>query len=418
MLDVFELIQQLCPDGVEYRRLGDIGVFQNGKGISKSDLLDNGDIPVVHYGQIYTTYTHAFRETVSFVDKRTAVSVKAHHGDVVVCLTDTADLGFVGKAVAQICGVDVGISGDAGVLHLNPTQVDARYLSYVMATECFQVQKEKCKRGTTVMHLNVPMWKKIRVPVPPLSVQEEIVRILDTFDIYCNDMTAGLAGELEMRRKQFQYWREKLLTFDDSVERKTLGEVGVLIKGMSGVSSKWQDSGNCRFIDYKNVYDHRTVDVTDLPFATVKNRDRQTVLQFGDVLFTSASEVVDECAIASVIRDNIVDGIFLDDHLFGLRLDDWSKIDPVFLNYYCQTSFFRSSVCRVVRGVTRFYVGLNDFKKICIPLPSLSFQQEIVRILDTFQELERELERELELRKKQFEYYRDRLLTFPEKAVN
>lgn len=189
--------------------LGDLGQFQNGHGISKSELMDEGPVPVIHYGQIYTMYNHAVLKTVSFAGTQTAVSVKAHHGDVVVCLTDTADLGFVGKAVAQVSGVDVGVSGDAGVLHLNPEEVDASYLAYVMETQRFQVQKEKCKRGTTVMHLNIPMWKKIRVPVPPLAVQLEIVHILDVF----MELERELERELELRVKQFEYYRDRLLVF-------------------------------------------------------------------------------------------------------------------------------------------------------------------------------------------------------------
>lgn len=191
--------------------LGDLGQFQNGHGISKSELMDEGPVPVIHYGQIYTMYNHAVLKTVSFAGTQTAVSVKAHHGDVVVCLTETADLGFVGKAVAQVSGVDVGVSGDAGVLHLNPDEVDASYLAYVMETQRFQVQKERCKRGTTVMHLNIPLWKKIRVPVPPLAVQLEIVHILDVF----MELERELERELELRVKQFEYYRDHLLVFPE-----------------------------------------------------------------------------------------------------------------------------------------------------------------------------------------------------------
>lgn len=191
--------------------LGDLGQFQNGHGISKSELMDEGPVPVIHYGQIYTMYNHAVLKTVSFAGTQTAVSVKAHHGDVVVCLTETADLGFVGKAVAQVSGVDVGVSGDAGVLHLNSEEVDASYLAYVMETQKFQVQKEKCKRGTTVMHLNIPMWKKIRVPIPSLAVQLEIVRILDVF----MELERELERELELRVKQFEYYRDHLLVFPE-----------------------------------------------------------------------------------------------------------------------------------------------------------------------------------------------------------
>lgn len=103
------------------------------------------------------------------------------------------------------------------------------------------------------------------------------------------------------------------------VEWKPLGEISTQISGMSGVSNKWASSGNCRFIDYLNAYKHIKIDIHQLPFATVKKLN-QTELRQGDILFTSASETPDECAISSVIEDKISSGIFLDDHLFGIRI--------------------------------------------------------------------------------------------------
>lgn len=195
------------------------------------------------------------------------------------------------------------------------------------------------------------------------------------------------------------------------VEYKSFDEISMRLRGMSGVSKKWYGSGNCRFIEYKNAYDNLKIDVHQLPFATVKKLDTQIVLKQGDILFTSASETPNECAISSVIEDSIENGIFLDDHLFGIRLRE-KNINPIYLNYYCHTNEFRKKVYRTVRGVTRFYVSLPDFMKIDIPIPPLPVQEEIVRILDNFTELTAELTTELTARKKQYEYYRDALLTF------
>ena len=408
--NIFELIQQLCPDGVEYRQTDELFALRNGYTPSKSNdsYWSNGTVPWFRLDDI------AVNGRLLSVSQR-YVSSDAVKGDL-----------FPAETIIVSTSATIG----EHALILVPFLVNQRFTCLSLKEEykgvcdirfLFHVTflfsafcKSHCHRGN-MLSVDMNAFRSFRWPLPPLPVQQEIVRILDTFDTYRNDVTAGLAGELAMRRKQFQYWQEKLLSFDDSVPRKALGEVGVLIKGMSSVTSKWCDTGNCRFIDYKNVYDHRFVDVSDLPLATVKNKERQTVLQVGDVLFTSASEVVDECAISSVVRDDISPNVLLDDHLFGIRLCDQTVLDPVFLNYYCQTEFFRASVRRVVRGVTRFYVGLKDFERIAIPIPPLVVQQEIVRVLDVFVELERELERELELRAKQFEYYRDHLLAFPEK---
>ncbi len=198
------------------------------------------------------------------------------------------------------------------------------------------------------------------------------------------------------------------------VEYKTLGEIGFPLSGMSAVSNKWADNGNCQFIDYMNVYKHIKVDVNNLPYATVKDTTKQTILKKGDVLFTSASEIPNECALSSVIEDDIRDGIFMDDHLFGLRINEQYQDNIIigYLKYIFRSDYFRKQVIPSVRGVTRFYIAKPAFMKISIPLPPLPIQEEIARILDKFTSLEAELEAELEARKQQYEYYRNKLLTF------
>lgn len=93
------------------------------------------------------------------------------------------------------------------------------------------------------------------------------------------------------------------------IEWKPLGEISIQINGMSGVSNKWAEKGNCRFIDYLNAYNHIKININQLPFATVKKLN-QTELKQGDILFTSASETPVECAISSVIEDEIESGVF------------------------------------------------------------------------------------------------------------
>ena len=199
----------------------------------------------------------------------------------------------------------------------------------------------------------------------------------------------------------------------DGVEYKKLGEIFDYFSGMTGVSGKWKETGNCKFIDYLNVYNNMRVDVTALKNATVTNQ-RQNILRKDDILLTCASETPNECALSSVIRDDIEDNTFLDDHLFALRVKQEFKeiIDTAFLNYYFHSIESRKAVNKTVRGVTRFYISYPSFMKIEIPVPPLPVQSEIVRILDNFTSLEAELEAELEARRKQYEYYRDQLLSF------
>ena len=376
MMDIFELIRQKCPNGVPCVAIKDLGKFEHGVGLDKSMLRSEGPIPVIHYGEIYTTYNLKTDKTVSFLGAGTAVSVSAHHGDVVVCLTETANLGFVGKAVAQICGVDVAVSGDAGVLHLNPDEADAVFVSHIMDTERFQIQKEKCKRGTTVMHLAISLWQKIKISLPPLQIQREIVAILDKFDTYCNSITAGLAGELEMRRKQYRYWRDKIFQdlLDEGCGIRKLKDVASIINGR----------------DYKHLGEG------DVP-----------VYGSGGVM-CSVSEVMYDGPSVLIPRKGSLGNLFYSegpiwcvDTIFHTVIDD-SIVNPKFLYYVIRwRNVEQLGSGGGVPGLTQ-----RMLYKLDIPVPDMARQREIVGILDKF--------RELELRRKQYGYYRDMLLSFPE----
>lgn len=193
--------------------------------------------------------------------------------------------------------------------------------------------------------------------------------------------------------------------------------------GMAGVINKWKKTGNCVFIDYLNVYNNMSVDVNKLQNATVKSFQQNT-LKKGDILLTSASETPDECALSSVIRDDIVDNVFLDDHLFAIRLKEefCDNVNTAYVNYYMHTPAFRAQVCKRVRGVTRFYITGKPFISIEIPLPPLEIQKKIVSILDKFDALVNDLSRglpaEIAAVQEQYEYYRDKLLSFPRNKIS
>lgn len=197
----------------------------------------------------------------------------------------------------------------------------------------------------------------------------------------------------------------------NGVKYKRLDEVFESFNGMTGVSNKWKENGNCQFIEYMNAYKNLKINIKLLPFATVKNLQQNT-LQKGDILLTCASETPDECAVSSVIEDEIKDNVFLDDHLFGIRVkkDMKSEINTTFINYYMHTNNFRKKINKAVRGVTRFYISIDEFMKICIPVPPLEVQCKIVHILDDFTELSAELLAELKARKNQYNYYLEKLL--------
>ena len=189
--------------------LGEVGEFVRGSGLQKKDFTPAG-VGCIHYGQIYTYYgTYAYK-TKSFVSQKFAQKArKAKYGDLIIATTSENDED-VCKAVVWLGNEDIAVSSDACFYthKMNP-----KYVAYYFQTEQFQRQKRKFITGAKVRRVNANDLAKIKIPIPPLSEQERIVSILDKFDTLTNSISEGLPKEIKLRRKQYEYYREQLLSF-------------------------------------------------------------------------------------------------------------------------------------------------------------------------------------------------------------
>lgn len=209
-----KLIADLCPNGVEYKTLGELAtdIFR-GSGITRDQVRKSGT-PCVRYGEIYTTYGVWFEECVSFTDESIIPSKKYfEYGDILFAITGEK-VEDIAKSCVYIGKEKCLIGGD--IVVMKHTQ-NPKYMGYALSTSSAQAQKSKGKVKSKVVHSSIPSIKEIVIPVPPLPIQEEIVRILDRFDALCNDLTSGLPAEIAARKKQYEYYRDKLLTFKGAV---------------------------------------------------------------------------------------------------------------------------------------------------------------------------------------------------------
>jgi len=217
-----ELIEELCPDGVEYRALGEIADLQRGSGMPKKLFVDEG-IPAIHYGHIFTKYGIHTKCAAAYLAPEEADKLtRVYPGDLVVANT-SENLEDVGKGVVWL-GEAEGVTGGHATVVRSKT-VDSVFLSYFFRTEDFALKKRKYSQGTKVVELSAANLSKIDIPVPPLVVQREIVRILDQFTM----LEAELEAELEARRAQYEHYRNHLLSYDSlaargPVETVKLGE--------------------------------------------------------------------------------------------------------------------------------------------------------------------------------------------------
>ena len=204
-----EMIRELCPGGVERKRLGDIGTIIRGNGLQKKDFTENG-VGCIHYGQIYTYYGTCAYKTKSFVSPELAEKLqKVNKGDLVIAVT-SENVEDVGKAVVWLGNEQIVTGAHAAVFKHNQ---DPKYVAYWFQTADFYSQKVKIAQGTKVIDLAPQKLEDVTMPIPPLPVQCEIVRILDNFAELTTELTEKLTAELTERKKQFEYYRDTLLTF-------------------------------------------------------------------------------------------------------------------------------------------------------------------------------------------------------------
>lgn len=194
---------------VEWKTLGEVGQFVRGNGMPKSDFTESG-VGCIHYGQIYTFYGTYTDKTKSFVSHETAKKLqKVQKNDLIITNT-SENIEDVCKTVVWLGNDEIVTGGHASIFKHNE---NPKYLAYYTQTQFFFDEKKKHAKGTKVIDVSAKDLAKIRVPIPPLAAQEHIVGILDKFNTLVNDISVGLPAEIQARRKQYEYYRGKLLDF-------------------------------------------------------------------------------------------------------------------------------------------------------------------------------------------------------------
>ena len=386
-----ELIQELCPDGVEYKRLGEICNISRGRVMSKDYIKNNiGQFPV------YSSQTENNGELGK-------IATYDFDGEYLTWTTDGANAGSVfyrnGKfSITNVCGL----------IEAKNELINIKYLYYALTIETPKYVNSGM--GNPKLMSNVML--EVKVPVPPLEVQCEIVRILDKFTL----LTAELTAELTARRKQYNYYTHKLFKNleEEFIELDKIGEVTKLAGFEFSQYVKYSNEGNIIALRGLNVKSGRLIlnDVKYIDSSDLSKLDRSKLYE-NDILYTYVGTV----GQVGLIDKN--DKYYLAPNVARIRIID-NKVLPKYVMYYLLTDEFKKKQLNVLTGTSSMKnITMSNIRKFKIPVVSIEKQRKIIDILDRFDKLCNDITSgipaEIELNNKRYEYYRDKLLTFKEK---
>ena len=196
---------------VPWRKLSDVGTFQRGKRFTKADYADTGT-PCIHYGEIYTHYGVWADQVMSHLRDDITTGLRfAEPGDVII--VDVGEVvDDVGQCVAWLGKEPAAVHDHCYIFR---TDLNPVFVSYLLRTDWFRRQKAKHIARTKVKTLLIDGFSSISIPIPPRQEQDRIVEVLNFFDTLISDISSGLPAEIEARCQQYEYYRDKLLTFPE-----------------------------------------------------------------------------------------------------------------------------------------------------------------------------------------------------------
>ena len=387
-----ELLRELCPDGVEYKRFDEVCTLNARIGwqrLTKAEYMSKGDYLLITGTDFTETHEIDYSTCVYVTEERYKQDLKIQlkNGDILI----TKD-GTLGK-VAQVKGLEMPatLNGGVFVVRCKDGSLENRFILHYLLSNHFQSVVEQQKTGSTISHLTQTLFSRLMIPIPPLEIQREIVRILDNF----TNLTAELTKELTDRKVQYAYYRNKFLYFDESsASLKSIGDICNVVVGgeppADCIKGESKDSSHMFPVwgNGKEAYGYSGTYKIDRDAVVISSIGANT----GAVYYRKAF-------FTPIIRLKVV-------------MPKDNQLSSRFLFHVLSATAIKSKSSSVPN------MNANEIKAIKIPVPPLDVQNRIVNVLDNFEKICSDLNiglpAEIEARQKQYEYYRDKLLTFAE----
>lgn len=400
-----ELIKKLCPNGVEYKKLGELFNTKNGYTPSKSnpEFWENGMVPWFRMEDI--------RENGRILSKATQyVSRKAIKGEP---FPENSIIVATSATIGEHALITVPSLANQRFTYLMlkdqyKDMFNVKFLYYY----CFRLDSycKECLNQGNFASVDMKKFAKFKFPIVPLPVQREIVRILDNFTELTAELQEKLTTELTARKKQYEYYRNSLLTFENETPMQALGDVCDVISGgtPSKKNSDYWTGGTIKWLSSTVCQNQKTVDrITDYITEQGLSESSAKMMKEGTTLIALVGATIGKVAylpFEAAINQNIV----------GIYPKDITKLDPSYVYYVCTTLY--PKFLALTQGSKLAMANMSFVRGLEIPVPSIDIQRRLVQVLDNFEaicsDLSIGLPAEIEARQKQYEYYRDKLLTF------
>ena len=403
-----ELIKELCPNGVEYKKTKDIVQEKFWIMPETPNFIEEG-IPYITSKNIKNGFIDFKDVKHVSVDDYTRISNnrKIKKGDILITM-----IGTIGEVAIVENEIDF-YGQNLYLLRMNNEMIcNKYYYYYITLNEVKRILVEK-RNASSQGYIKAGSIENLLVPVPPLEVQDEIVKILDNYTKSVEELKEKLNKELTARKKQYSWYRDYLLTFKNKIKIMKLGDLFELKNGYtpSKSNSEYWENGDTNWFKIEDINTNGRVLSNSL--EKVNKKGVKGKLFPENTLIISTSATIGEYAL--ITKE------FLCNQRFTCLITKEEYKDvvlPMFLKHY---AYILSKKCRENIKVGNFpSVDMDKFKKFLIPLPPLEVQKRIVEVLDNFEktckELNIELSSEIEIKQKEYEFIRNYLLTFEEKS--
>lgn len=421
-----KLIQEKCPNGVKYKKLNEIGDFYGGLTGKSKDDFKNGNCKFISYMNIYKNPAldiDNIEETVCVSENEK--QNKAEYGDILFTgSSETPDECAISSVITKYPTENLYLNSFCFGYRLKDISIFLPdFLKHLLRDSFFRKQVPMAVNGVTRFNVSKTELGKIEIPVPPIEIQREIVKVLDNF----SELTAELTAELSARKQQYEYYRNQLLDFGTpekakNCEWKPLNDciislnTGLNPRKFFRLNTNDAEGYYVTIRELKNnriVFNDKTDRINEEARILCNNRSN---LEVGDVLFSGTGTIGETALIEEKpLNWNVKEGIYSIKPQKDIIL-------PKFLLYILHSKEVEFSYMEKRCGGTVQSVPMRDLRNIYIPIPSLEKQREIVNKLDQFDKLVNDLTEglpaEIEARQKQYEYYRNKLLTFKRLETN